>query len=223
MHKISSNSLEVIEKDEVSTENNTFSLTESKNQAVLGLIWHARKDEFRIAVSIVDHQQVTKRLVLSVISRLFDPLGWVAPIVVVAKILMQELWLRKLAWDEELPSDLMIQCKSYCLELDCVKNLCIPRWTGQRPGSVVELHGFADNSTRVYAAVVYQRDMNYKEKPPRLLRRTIDDLKLEHVPVYGWSDSTIVLAWLSKHTSTWPTFVANRVETVHSLVPSVIW
>lgn len=35
---------------------------------------------------------VTKRKILSTIAKLFDLLGWLAPIVIVAKVLIQNVW-----------------------------------------------------------------------------------------------------------------------------------
>ena len=48
----------------------------------------------------------TKRSVLSRITRIFDPMGWLAPIVITAKIIMQSLWILNVSWDEELPLDI---------------------------------------------------------------------------------------------------------------------
>jgi len=45
---------------------------------------------------------ITKREVLQQSSRLYDPLGFLAPITVQAKILLQELWQLKIKWDELL-------------------------------------------------------------------------------------------------------------------------
>lgn len=47
----------------------------------------------------------TKRSVFSLISKLFDPLGLLAPVTIRAKILMQKLWELKLQWDDPLPED----------------------------------------------------------------------------------------------------------------------
>jgi len=44
----------------------------------------------------------TKRLVLASIARTFDPAGWTAPVMVAAKILLQDIWKAELDWDEEL-------------------------------------------------------------------------------------------------------------------------
>ena len=43
---------------------------------------------------------------LSRIATLFDPLGLLAPFLIRAKILMQEVWLNGLEWDERLPPEL---------------------------------------------------------------------------------------------------------------------
>ena len=46
---------------------------------------------------------------------------------------------------------------------------------------------------------------------------------LAHAPVYGWTDSTVVLAWMSKHPSHWKTFATNRVTKVLSQLPQASW
>ena len=57
--------------------------------------------------SILAHEHlVTKREVLQDLSKIFDPLGFVAPVVIRAKILMQKLWQMKITWDEPLDSDM---------------------------------------------------------------------------------------------------------------------
>lgn len=35
----------------------------------------------------------TKRQVLSTIARIFDPMGWLNPTVIVSKMVMQDVWL----------------------------------------------------------------------------------------------------------------------------------
>ena len=46
---------------------------------------------------------LTKRLMLSQIAQLFDPLGLLGPVIVYAKIMMPSLWLLKFDWDEVVP------------------------------------------------------------------------------------------------------------------------
>lgn len=74
----------------------------------LGLIWLPFTDTLKFDVSSFDHTQskLTKRIVLSTISKLFDPLGLVGPCIITAKLILQELWSYKLEWDDNIPDSL---------------------------------------------------------------------------------------------------------------------
>ena len=70
---------------------------------ILGLFWNPTDDSFGFKLSSLEPSQiVTKRTILSRIARLFDPLGWLAPIVVLAKMLMRELWISKTGWNDPI-------------------------------------------------------------------------------------------------------------------------
>lgn len=38
---------------------------------------------------------------------MYDPLGWLAPVIIRAKVFMQSLWVMTLQWDDELPTALI--------------------------------------------------------------------------------------------------------------------
>ncbi|XP_029165343.1 uncharacterized protein LOC114936336 [Nylanderia fulva] len=57
----------------------------------------------------------------------------------------------------------------------------------------------------------------------KLLEWVQNSLNLQKAPVYGWTDSSVALAWLQGHPSRWKTFVANRVSEVQTQLPSVQW
>ncbi|XP_029055098.2 uncharacterized protein LOC114882376 [Osmia bicornis bicornis] len=234
----------------------------SDNQPIkaLGLSWKPERDCFTFHFNSPEFEktrgniETTKRSVLSIISRIFDPLGLITPIVILAKVFLQELWIRKLDWDSPLPSDLRESWESYFENLKCLHEVSIPRWTNQSPNiNGVQLHGFADASSRAYAAVVYLRveiDANLvrtsllisktKIAPlqtvsiPRLelcaaqlLTKLLSFVKLtlnlSTVPLYCWSDSMITLSWIKKHPSQWKTFVANRVADIQNRLPDAVW
>ena len=44
-----------------------------------------------------------------------------------------------------------------------------------------------------------------------------------NVRVYGWTDSTVALAWVSQHPSRWKPWVANRVSEIQTRVPTIQW
>ncbi|XP_046145622.1 uncharacterized protein LOC123988909 [Osmia bicornis bicornis] len=78
-------------------------------------------------ISATQRTQFTKRLILSEVAQLFDPLGFVAPVIIRAKILIQELWLQELSWDDILP--LHITQRWLCIkeDLTSLAKLSIPR------------------------------------------------------------------------------------------------
>ncbi|XP_071634081.1 uncharacterized protein [Temnothorax longispinosus] len=125
---------------------------------VLGLKWDPNQDVFQFDVTLVDSVPATKRSILSTIARIFDPLGWMAPVVITAKILMQQLWLLRCEWDNVIPEDLLRKWRDLYCQLPLLKQISIPRWTGYGSDTLsAEVHGFADASASAYGAVVYLR------------------------------------------------------------------
>ena len=74
-------------------------------ERALGLTWDVKEDAFRFQVP--DRKvELTRRGVLSDVSSLYDPLGLVAPVLLPAKRLLQELCRDGLRWDDALPDAL---------------------------------------------------------------------------------------------------------------------
>lgn len=126
---------------------------------VLGLTWSRSEDMFQYAVQLSPMTgPETKRKIVSEIARLFDPLGWVAPSVILAKMFIQKLWLAGVSWDEPISNELINEWNTYRAEFAKFSEIQIPRWLGTRNDDrTVELHGFSDASRSAYAAVVYVR------------------------------------------------------------------
>ncbi|XP_011705795.1 PREDICTED: uncharacterized protein LOC105460994 [Wasmannia auropunctata] len=127
--------------------------------SMLGLQWHPRKDTFAYRVQPCDRKErVTKRSVLSDTARLYDPLGWLAPVVVQAKMTMQTLWQQRIEWDQPVSAEDDLAWRRFRGELPLLEKVRVPRWLGiGRAHQSAELHGFADASERAYAAVLYLR------------------------------------------------------------------
>ncbi|XP_070525005.1 uncharacterized protein [Cardiocondyla obscurior] len=124
--------------------------------SALGLRWHPLRDAFRFRVPSSDTRPPTKRRVLSESARLYDPLGWLAPVTVSAKLMIQTLWLRGVAWDDALDAGDAAAWMAFRAELPLLEAVELPRWlrtSASRPS--IRLHGFSDASERAYAAVVY--------------------------------------------------------------------
>ncbi|XP_029172429.1 uncharacterized protein LOC114941586 [Nylanderia fulva] len=123
---------------------------------VLGLKWNPYVDAFQFEISLSTEVPATKRAVLATIATIFDPLGWLTPVVITAKIFMQKLWTARCEWDAVLPHELFAAWRSYYAHLSTLREILIPRWNGYGSDTVsAEIHGFADASTAAYGAVVY--------------------------------------------------------------------
>ncbi|XP_069365308.1 uncharacterized protein [Maniola hyperantus] len=162
LQKWSSNNdelLDEINQGNKSTKNN-LTLKTDETIKILGLTWNRRTDDFKYSVQLpAVNKPVTKRKVVSDIAKLFDPMGWIAPAIVKAKIMIQRLWLAGIGWDEELPPNLLKDWINYRNELTALTGFKIPRWIGVNDkNTMMELHGFSDASNEAYAAVVkYQK------------------------------------------------------------------
>ncbi|XP_045501426.1 uncharacterized protein LOC123698718 [Colias croceus] len=166
MQKWSSNDtnfLSKIGKDKMSDD---FVRIKSDNQfKVLGLSWNRETDNFEYTINLPDGQHpVTKRQILSDIARLYDPIGWIAPVVVKAKIYIQKVWKAGLDWDANLTEDLLIEWNNFRKELNDLKNIVIPRWLHTSKDTDMELHAFSDASKAAYAAAIYLRVVNKLDK-----------------------------------------------------------
>lgn len=117
--------------DDISAKNHGLAtntlLKSDDNLKVLGIAWNPTKDFFRFHIETEKLDEFTKRSYLSMTSRMFDPLGWASPFTIIAKILLQVLWIRKIGWDEKLPDDLARLCIAYHEQLPLLKKISIPR------------------------------------------------------------------------------------------------
>ncbi|XP_037775533.1 uncharacterized protein LOC119572496 [Penaeus monodon] len=104
----------------------------------------------------------TKRAVLSLIAKLFDPLGLISPFVMYAKILFQDIWRLGLDWDEVLPKELQNKFQNWVKSIAALKywkiNRCYFPEISWSKLSGLELHAFGDASEKGYGASVYLRD-----------------------------------------------------------------
>lgn len=90
---------------------------------------------------------VTKRVVLSETARLFDPLGWLIPVVMRAKLTIQALWMRRVEWDQPLRDEDESAWQLLRRELSLLEGFRVPHWLHIAGSSTkMEIHGFADAS-----------------------------------------------------------------------------
>ena len=85
-------------------------LREAKNilHQVLGVTLNFEEDSFQIDINLKD-KPLTRRGVLSQVSAVFDPLGFAAPVILKAELILQELCRLELGWDEPIPEQIAIR------------------------------------------------------------------------------------------------------------------
>jgi len=86
---------------------------------------------------------------------LSDPLGLTGPVIVVAKIIIQKLWLEKIALDEDVPDIVCVRWKYFCEELKTVIEIRISRWLDNGKDMKIEVHSLSDISLSTYGACIY--------------------------------------------------------------------
>ena len=140
----------------------------------LGIAWDPAEDEFRYRITDISKCADTKRSTLSVIAKIFDPLGWASPVVISAKILLQEMWRSKVDWDDQLPAALQHRWQIFMNHLPRLTEIRIPRWVNTLSTDSISLHGFANASQAAYAAVIYlvPTDLTAALKPRLLIAKT---------------------------------------------------
>lgn len=160
LHKWSSNSLKFMEKFSSETESKNYEIqSETNSSKILGVSWNPKLDCFSISCpKHIDVSPVTKRNVLSVIAQIYDPLSFVAPLIITAKIFMQKLWLAKLDWDETLNDDLKLEWLNFSKNFEQLQNLKISRCIILNSAvTEIQIHGFSDASLKAYGCCIYLR------------------------------------------------------------------
>ncbi|XP_063536045.1 uncharacterized protein LOC134745879 [Cydia strobilella] len=108
----------------------------------LGLSWQPGSDELCFPVGKCSLVGDTKRDLLSAVAQIFDPTGMLAPCVILMKMLLQNLWLQKLSWDQKLTPEISKLWEDIAHDLPCLNDIRVPRCypsSFQRKGMMAEI------------------------------------------------------------------------------------
>ena len=130
---------------------------------LLGYVGTLNATSFKIEVK---SQPLTRRGLLSVVCSLYDPLGFVASIVLPAKVILQDLCRKNLEWDDPIPDNERNSWLSWLEDLQKLEQLSVDRCL--KPPSFgkvvsVQLHHFSDTLQQGYGAVSYLRFLDDKD------------------------------------------------------------
>lgn len=236
-------------------QSNHHSFDPNVKVGVLGMFWDTASDTLTLNLEWMDNfvvGQVTKRIILSVAQKIFDPIGIASPVLLIPRLWLQKLWRNGILWDTETDAGTRTEFLTWYQHLSLLKNLKVPRWFFHvRDNSKVSIHTFCDASGLAYGAVVFIRIQNKHEVKvcllaakarvapikavtiprleliaavvgARLCKSVRDGLTLKDTDFYFWTDSSTVLTWIQKQDN-WTVFVNNRVKEIRSLTLSESW
>ena len=128
----------------------------------LGVLWNAEADKFSIKVK-PDHKSHTKRGVLSTLSSVYDPLGFVCPYILKAKLIFQNECKLTKEWDRELQDSNARKWKQWQMDLPKLEQFEVDRCVIPEDCGTInsyQLHHFCDASFKAYGTVSYLRSVS---------------------------------------------------------------
>lgn len=253
IHQWASNRPEVLAGLDETEINSELDLNSDGTVNMLGVRWEARRDWYIYSTIHVDrNSRVTKRIILSVIARIYDPLGLLNPITMYAKLILQEVWEAKLDWDESVPQSIYTMWLKFCEQLNLIHNFAFERLVLIASYWMIWLLGFCDASEKGYGACLYilssgkgktvckllcgksrvapikkltiaRLELNGAKLLVSLYNEVKDQIGLKFDRILFWSDSTTVIQWIRKSPSEWKTYVANRVAFIQNTTTPSQW
>ena len=154
--------LETVPEEERSKDVKTLDLNydDLPIERALGVHWCVESDTFGFRILVKD-KPLTRRGILSIVSSIYNPLGFAATFALIAKKLLQDLCREKrLGWDDHLPDCYLRRWEKWRNELPLLKRLSLSRCVKPPDFGEVksrQLHIFSDASSIGYSSVVYQR------------------------------------------------------------------
>ena len=198
---------------------------ENSKVSLLGLQWDTLGDTLAVKAFKPAESEYTLKKILSATASIYDPLGFFAPVTVVAKMFVQDLQIAGASWDTHISPEKTESWSKLQFSLQDVVGFPITRPV-LVTDDIYELHVFSDASVRVYAAAAYISSVRSEKvtlvfakakivKPDlhtvprmellgillavRILRNVRAAVKLQFEKQIVWSDSTTALFWSKKY------------------------
>ena len=128
-------------------------------ECALRVYWDVQTDSLSFR-SVNKNKPYTRRGILSIVSAVYDPMGFLCPFVLSAKVIVQDLCRRKYGWDDELSPNDVLHWQQWLEDLPKVEQVKIGRCVKPPDDCKVEqysLHHFCDASQIGYGVASYVR------------------------------------------------------------------
>ena len=145
----------------------------------LGVTWNPFDDLFSFEVAHIsddiNDDGMTKRQMLSDIAKTFDPLGWLSPVTMLLKSMIQRAWQTNVDWDQKLPTEIDVSYRTWRKNLYSLKEVKLqPFVLSEEQQEPFELHTFV---------MPQRRHMH----PVYTWSRPI--IEVREVPIYLWQNA----------------------------------
>ena len=167
LHKLSSNSKEVLSS--IPVEDRAVGLKDIDIfnhqlpiETTLGVQWNIESDAFQFRITLSD-KPLTRRGILSTISSVYDPLGFISPVVLVGKQILQQTCGDDVDWDDPIPENVHMRWERWRSDLNELANLQIKRCVipdDFTDVKIMEFHHFSDASSVGYGQCSYLRSID---------------------------------------------------------------
>ena len=153
----------------------------------------------------------TRRGILLVVSSVYDPLGFVAPFILTAKLILQDLCKKKPGWDDKIPEDFerwkawnaAKASRVFCWSMFQTSRF----WRSRLLPTLLFFWCFSTGLWRSVLSVASQRE----------------ELEYRIEESFFWTDSTCVLRYVENKGRRYQTFVANRVSAISEQSSPIQW
>ena len=249
--------------------------TASPSSKVLGIVWDSQQDILRYIAKVNFSQKkrklhtepnlvaenlengipkiLTRRIILSLVNGIFDPVGLAVPFVVTAKILMRRLTMEKLDWDETIPETERAKWVLFFVSMFEMEKITFPR--SIKPANAIRdpsLVIFSDASEEAFGCCAYIRwttpggaesrllmaksrlapvkkitmprlELNGALMGARVKDFIVKETTMNFKKIYMIVDSEIVRAQIQKESYGFNTFVGVRIGEIRSLTNADDW
>ena len=153
--------MNTVQHDERSKSTKALNLSEDllPGECALGVYWDVESDCFGFQ-TVNKNKPFTRRGVLSIISSVYDPLGFLCPFVLPAKLLMEDLCRIGVGWDETLPDHQLVKWKEWTNDVQQVGRFKVTRCIKPPDFNDIaacSLHHFSDASEAAYGIASYMQ------------------------------------------------------------------
>ena len=133
-------------------------------EKAFGICWEIGQHPFTFKIQL-DERPLTKRVMLSVMSSIYDHLGFAAPFVLEGRRILQSLFEQNVQWDVKVCNDVQQSCNKWKRKLKQIELLHVQRCF--KPAdfgevSSISLHHFSDASEIGYGQCSYIRMVRKK-------------------------------------------------------------